>query len=809
MSSAHSRYVKAMQTKYQRVDRLESVEASPVGALEALLHPLTGPTDPLTHGVQASTDTQASTDIKSCENLSSHVGRGVKRTHSLTHDTNVTSGSNPARRVSRGIPISEVEVGSLLHSVNFLPSASSTSPVVSTPTMMSTPSVSSTPGVTSGSYKAPVPRVAAIPYVDPSAVQSILKTPAAVQGIGSTIGGGGHCTAASSVAKPAGVYEVYCTKDTYQTEHENQLMPHASIMSAKWHPATQAEYDEMSFDEQLIWRSLNHRHHVCISGRAGAGKSFLIKKFLEHAGKTSMVLRACAPTAIAAFNIGGQTLHKALGLGLAQEPAPELWKKLQRLRRPLAGSWKFLMETEVLLLDEMSMIHPDMFEKLDFLFRHARKNLWVPFGGCLLVLLGDMTQLGPVHDTKTQSIASPRNAETPLTLWDMRDQSSKLLIQTMAWKSMSLVRVVLQRSYRQQEGDEFLEVLNHVRMGFMTPRDELLLRSRIKRPTEDRMKRPTEDCNPPRLAICTTIPESPEEWDGSDGEGDATMSDGDVPKVGEAKSKEVKMDIDSDSTSEWALEPMDIFPRIYQVDERNKQCVEKLVSAGAKSYTFQPTFHMQARGENNKNRASVRTLPDSEFKHMQGLLQEKGHLQLRKLFPFYDLTVCRGAQVMMRNNSLIMMGIFNGTMGVVTKVNEYEVEVKFRVGQTLETQSRVITRAAFTVNVGAHSELVMNQYPITLAYACTIHKVQGLTLDWIRLDASACWEPGQLYTALSRVRRLEDLELYRFDKNSLLVDPVALAFENVTGGSRVLHGSPSAEAVAKSDHKPSTGMAEG
>jgi ATP-dependent exoDNAse (exonuclease V) alpha subunit len=172
-------------------------------------------------------------------------------------------------------------------------------------------------------------------------------------------------------------------------------------------------------------------------------------------------------------------------------------------------------------------------------------------------------------------------------------------------------------------------------------------------------------------------------------------------------------------------------------------------------------------------------LSEADQKKAQGLLKEPGHVQLRKLFPFYDLSVCVGAQVMVRNNTMMEVGIFNGTMGLVTAVDRYTIQVRFWVGDQFEKDPRPVPRAIFTVPVGEAAELAMTQYPLTLAYACTIHKVQGLTLDSIRLDARSCWEPGQLYTALSRVRRLEDLFLHGFDVRSLLVDPVAIAFESV------------------------------
>jgi ATP-dependent exoDNAse (exonuclease V) alpha subunit len=88
-----------------------------------------------------------------------------------------------------------------------------------------------------------------------------------------------------------------------------------------------------------------------------------------------------------------------------------------------------------------------------------------------------------------------------------------------------------------------------------------------------------------------------------------------------------------------------------------------------------------------------------------------------------------------------------------------------------------VMRYQFKYHIGRTVDLIMDQFPLSLAWATTIHKVQGLTLDTVRLDARKCFEPGQFYVALSRVRNLESLTLIGFDDKSLLTDEVAVDFE--------------------------------
>jgi ATP-dependent DNA helicase PIF1 len=68
------------------------------------------------------------------------------------------------------------------------------------------------------------------------------------------------------------------------------------------------------------------------------------------------------------------------------------------------------------------------------------------------------------------------------------------------------------------------------------------------------------------------------------------------------------------------------------------------------------------------------------------------------------------------------------------------------------------------------------QFPLNLAYATTIHKSQGSTLDELWCDLRSLWEPGQAYVALSRLRTAEGLKLVGWNPRSIIVDPKVLEF---------------------------------
>ncbi len=142
------------------------------------------------------------------------------------------------------------------------------------------------------------------------------------------------------------------------------------------------------------------KRSVFFTGSAGTGKSVLMRSIIDDLRK--MYARepdrvaVTASTGLAACNIGGVTLHSFGGIGLGKEPAPELVKKISRNQKA-KNRWT---RTKVLIIDEISMVDGDLFDKLETIARLIRKN-GRPFGGIQLVITGDFFQLPPVPDNST------------------------------------------------------------------------------------------------------------------------------------------------------------------------------------------------------------------------------------------------------------------------------------------------------------------------------------------------------------------------------------------------------------------------
>lgn len=114
----------------------------------------------------------------------------------------------------------------------------------------------------------------------------------------------------------------------------------------------------------------------------------------------------------------------------------------------------------------------------------------------------------------------------------------------------------------------------------------------------------------------------------------------------------------------------------------------------------------------------------------------------------------------------------NGTRGIVTDIELDKIIVKKDNGREVQ-----VDKVSFALQ-DAEGNIMASviQFPLTLAYATTIHKSQGATLDDLWCDLSSLWEPGHAYVALSRLRDGEGLHLIGWNPRSIIVDPKVLDF---------------------------------
>ena len=206
--------------------------------------------------------------------------------------------------------------------------------------------------------------------------------------------------------------------------------------------------EDLSESQRLAFSLMVKGVNVFITAPAGAGKSFVVKLFCKKYGNSKRI-GLTSTTGTSALIIGGTTLHSFLGIGLATGSVEKLYFEITKKRpRKIRDRWLY---TDVLIIDEVSMLSTELFEKLEALARSIRKND-KPFGGLQLVFTGDMLQLPSIGSTS-------------------------LIFESPIWKKCVKRTILLTHIFRQND-DSFQRCLNDCRMGELTETTLFLLKSR-------------------------------------------------------------------------------------------------------------------------------------------------------------------------------------------------------------------------------------------------------------------------------------------------------------------------------------------
>lgn len=190
----------------------------------------------------------------------------------------------------------------------------------------------------------------------------------------------------------------------------------------------------------------NTREHVFITGRAGTGKSTLLSH-LAHT--TDKQIAVCAPTGVAALNVGGQTIHSLFRLPIGLVGSLDLNHGPEQR--------KILNAIDTLVIDEVSMVNADVMDAIDRALREARHRKKESFGGVQVIMFGDPYQLSPVP---------PQSLEEKEYL--RGKYASNWFFDASVWQDTPLRIIELTEIHRQRD-DAFKEMLNAVRHGTVTP----------------------------------------------------------------------------------------------------------------------------------------------------------------------------------------------------------------------------------------------------------------------------------------------------------------------------------------------------
>ncbi|KAN0061700.1 DNA helicase [Thecaphora frezii] len=444
---------------------------------------------------------------------------------------------------------------------------------------------------------------------------------------------------------------------------------------------------------------VREKKNVFFTGSAGTGKSVLLREIIKELKqvyhKKPDAVAVTASTGIAACNIGGVTLHSFSGIGLGKESPAQLVTKIRRNRKAIAR-W---LRTQVLIMDEISMVDPDLFDKLEEVARIVRKNS-KPFGGLQVVITGDFFQLPPVNPGGGMTFA----------------------FEASSWDSVVVHKVNLTKVFRQKDS-RFVTMLNEMRFGQLSPETIRSFKALERAPVY-----------------------------------------------------------------EEGIVPTELFPRREEVDRANH---ERLLALPTKAETF----------------------PASDGGSLDPTSRER---VLQNFIALKSLTLKVGAQVMLIKN--VDETLVNGSIGLVLDfIDEREyMERGLGRGEDKEDGNKLnaLNRASqrkwplvrFKMPNGGFRDYLAKpeswknelptgevqaartQVPLILAWAMSIHKSQGQTLQCCRINLNRVFEKGQAYVALSRATSLEGLQVMGFNPAKVMAHPKVIAWSRslagVTAGPR-------------------------
>ncbi len=385
---------------------------------------------------------------------------------------------------------------------------------------------------------------------------------------------------------------------------------------------------------------------VLLTGAAGTGKTYTLRKFIRRAREDGKAVSVTATTGLAATHLNGATIHAWAGIGIHDELPKNHLLKISKQRRDI------ISKTDILVIDEISMMHSFRLDMIDEVLRHVRESEQ-PFGGIKIILCGDFFQLPPVnrHDAKQGGFITDSHV----------------------WQTGNFTVCYLEKQYRQADDSDYTDILNGIRAGVLSRNQLDALRGRTDA---------VDDPFTTRTRLLTTNAD---------------------------------------------------------VDAINLQHLDQI---NAKAHAYQ----MQTSGSKKYIEQLKRSCLAPEV------------LQLKK-----------GASVMCIKNATDKKYV-NGSLGVV---EDFEDKTDYPIVK-LNTGKKVTIRPdTWELVDGDKKRASLSQLPLRLAWAITVHKSQGMTLDAARIDLSRAFVEGMGYVALSRIRGMKHLILDGLNNMALRVSPAA------------------------------------
>jgi ATP-dependent DNA helicase PIF1 len=403
-------------------------------------------------------------------------------------------------------------------------------------------------------------------------------------------------------------------------------------------------------------------NNVFLTGPGGSGKSFLLKYFIDwfNFEDENSKIFVTSTTGLSSLLINGMTINRYSGIGIGDKDIEIYYKKIIKMKN-LRSRW---LSTKVLVIDEISMMDPDIFDKLEILARKIRKND-TPFGGIQIILSGDFLQLPPV-------------------------KSKNFCFESFSWDTVINKTFYFDKIVRQDD-TKLQSILNTVRLGIVNKDVEELLNSRLN----------------------------------------------------------IELDIPN------GIEPTLLFSRKNMVDKHNKEELQKLINNGNKSYEYSSYY------EFSKN------ISEESKEFYTDLINSQYNVENNLLFALKT-------QVMLTVN-MPENGLANGSRGIIVDFTQNDL-VPYPIVLFLNGKTFTIKPYEFIIDESGYI-IKKIQIPLIHSWAITIHKAQGMSLDYVKTDiGESIFEYGQAYVVLSRITSIEGLSLINIDYSKIKAHPKIIKF---------------------------------
>jgi len=447
----------------------------------------------------------------------------------------------------------------------------------------------------------------------------------------------------------------------------------------------------LSPEQNYAVQAFEEGNNLFITGPGGTGKTLLIQHLVKNAEKREKKIQVCALTGCASLllNCNARTIHSWSGIRQGKGDEEKIITGVFYNKKALMA-WR---KTDILVIDETSMMSKKIFELLDKIGRRTRGKYDKPFGGMQVVFVGDFYQLPPVG-----SMDDP--------------DTCAFCFESNKWKEVFELdnHVVLTTMFRQLD-PVYQAILLNIRKGKIDKEQIAILRGYVSR------------------------------------------------------------QFDSEANNGCILTKL--FPTKARVDYYNQQMFDALEG---QSYEFNCITKSNCKAYlDNSNRSGISLQELEKGSNLSKTATEKEFENLKMHTPCIPiLSLKKGAAVMCTVNLDMENGICNGSIGIVS-----DFIVRMNIPVPIIQFSNGIKRE-IPINYW-HSEefptIAIGQYPLCLAWAMTIHKIQGATLPMAEMDiGKSIFESGQTYVALSRVKSLQGLYLSHFFPQNIRANEKVAAF---------------------------------